>query len=323
MAEKKRKVSILIASRNARDDLPKLFASLGKISYPKSMYEVVFVDDGSTDGSWEIARKFGARVFRFKERRGRAEARNKALRLAKHPLVAWIDSDCEIADRDWIQNMMKHIGGKVVGVAGNQLRPRSGLSRVLWYLPGTAYTAGHPGPASFAPTTSSLFLKKPLLEVGGFDPKMITAEDLEICWRLGERGYRFVKTNEAEIYHNFRSTMTGFERQQFERGEFGAYLFRKYDRGVLWKKMDKMIFLMPFAGTAVLLFPSLIWVPVVAPALFHFGLGYVNFFPAVMWNYLKNERSPLGLLQLVAAEYVKTYATLLGMLAYQIKNLKN
>lgn len=323
MTERKRKVSILIASRNSKEDLPKLFASLRKISYPRSMYEVVFVDDGSTDGSWEIAKKFGARVFRFKERQGRAKARNKALQLAKHPVIAWIDSDCEIADRDWIQNMMKHLGGKVIGVAGNQLKPKSGLSRVLWYLPGTAYNADHAGPASFAPTTSSMFLKKPLLEVGGFDPKMITAEDLEICWRLGEKGYKFVKTNEAEIYHNFRSTMTGFEKQQFERGEFGAYLFRKYDRGALWKKMDKLIFLAPFVGIAAILFPSLLWVPVVAPLLFHVGLGYVNFFPSVMWRYLKNEGSMYGLCQLIVAEYVKTYATLLGLLAYQIRNLRN
>jgi hypothetical protein len=86
--------------------------------------------------------------------------------------------------------------------------------------------------------------------------------------------------------------------------------------------MDKLIFLAPFAGIAAILFPGLLWVPVAAPLLFHVGLGYVNFFPSVMWRYLRDERSMYGLCKLIVAEYVKTYATLLGLLAYQIRNLR-
>lgn len=317
-----RKVSILIASRNAKEDLPKLFASLRKITYPRRLYEIVFVDDGSTDESWKVAKKFGARVFRFETRQGRAKARNKALQLARHQMVAWIDSDCEIADKDWIQNMMKHLKGKVIGAAGSQLKPRSGLPRVLYYLPGTAYSAGKVEEASFAPTTSSLFLKKPLLEAGGFDPSLITAEDLELCWRLSGMGFKFVKTREAAIYHNFRATMSGFARQQYERGVFGGHLFRKRDMGAAWKVVNNLIFLAPFAGIAVILFPQLLWAFALGPLLLHVGLGYVNLFPAVLWNYLRNERSVVGAAQLIAAEYVKMYATLLGLLAYQLKSLR-
>lgn len=317
-----KKVSILIVSRNAKQELPSLFSSLRKITYPRRLYEVVFVDDGSTDGSWKIARKFGARVFRFKERQGRAKARNKALELAKHPIIAWIDSDCEIADRDWVQNMMKHLRNRTVGVAGNQLKPRKGLPRVLYYLPGTAYVANKVEEASFAPTTSSMFLKKPLIEAGGFDPKLITAEDLELCWRLGEKGYRFVKTPEAAIYHNFRATMSGFARQQYERGIFGGHLFKMRDMGLIWRIVNNLVFITPFVGIAALLFPALLWIFAIAPLILHIGLGYVNFFPSVLWRYVKSERNITGAVQLIVAEYVKTYATLLGLLVYQLRNIK-
>jgi len=318
-----RKVSILIASRNAKGDLPKLFESLKKITYPRRLYEIVFVDDGSTDGSWKMAREFGARVFRFDKRQGRAKARNKALQLARHPIVAWIDSDCEIADRRWIENMMKHLKGKTIGVAGNQLKPKCGLPRVLYYLPGTAYTADKTEEASFAPTTSSLFLKKPIIDAGGFDSSLVTAEDLELCWRLGSKGYKFVKTPEAAIYHNFRATMSGFAKQQYERGVFGGHLFRKKDMGPIWRIVNNLIFFLPFAGIAAILFPQILWALPITPLVFHVGLGYVNFFPAVLWLYVRSEKSFVGALQLIAAEYVKTYATLLGLLAYQLKNIRN
>jgi glycosyltransferase involved in cell wall biosynthesis len=322
-ASDRRKVSILIASRNAKADLPRLFASLRRITYPKSLYEVVFVDDGSTDDSWKIAEKFGARVFRFEERQGRARARNKALQMARHPVVAWIDSDCEIADPRWIENMMKHLDGKVVGVAGNQLKPRGDLPRVLYYMPGTAYTADRAGEASHAPTTSSLFLKKPLIDAGGYDPEMITAEDLEMCWRLRRKGYRFVKTEEAAIYHNFRATMSGFARQQYERGVFGAYLLRKYGRGGVWSLMDRAVYALPFAGIAVLLWPGLLWTAALAPLFVNFGLSRLSFFPSILARYALKEGSVVGCFKMVAAEYVYTFCNLMGLLSYQIRNLRD
>lgn len=320
--QKRPKVSILIVGRNARGEVEKLFDSMKKLTYPKRLYEVVFVDDGSTDGTGGIAKKYGAKVFRFPTRQGRAKVRNKALSLAKNSIIAWIDTDCEIEDPRWIENMLKQLKGKVIGVAGDQLKPRGGLPRVMWYLPGTAFTATKVEPASFAPTTSSMFLKKPLLEIGGFDANLITAEDLEICWRLGRKGYKFVKTPEAAIVHNFRSTFRRFIDQQYERGIFGGYLFRMYPLGALGKFLDKLIYVIPFVGIALLLWPKLAYLFLLFPIFFHFGLGYLNFFPGVLWNYLKNERNIFGALQLVLAEYIKTYALLAGLLAYQLRELR-
>lgn len=322
MKTKRPRISILIIGRNASDELPRLFKSFRKLTYPKSLYEVVFVDDGSTDDTWKIAKKFGARVFRFGKRQGRARARNKALSLARNQIIAWIDTDCEIEDPRWIENMLKNIGGKVIGVAGNQLKPRGGLSRVIWYLPGIAYLSGKPKEASFAPTTSSMFLKKPLQRIGGYDENLITAEDLEICWRLGKKGYKFMQIPQSAITHHFRSSFRGFARQQYERGIFGGYLFRKYDKGVAGKIIGNLIFLMPLLGIAVLLWPQILYVVALFPIFLHVGLGYFNFFPGILWRYLKNERDASGVFKLIVAEYIKTFTLLGGLLSYQLRNLK-
>jgi glycosyltransferase involved in cell wall biosynthesis len=322
MVLKKPNVSILIVGRNGKDELPKLFNSLKKITYPKNNYEIVYVDDGSTDGSWEIAEKFGARVFRFMKRQGRARVRNKALRLAKYPLIAWIDTDCEIQDPRWIENMLKYIKGDVIGVAGNQLKPHGGLARVIWYMPGMAYLSTKPKEATFAPTTSSLFVKKHLLEVGGYDESLITAEDLEICWRLGKKGYKFMRIPEAAIIHNFRSSFTGFARQQWERGVFGGYLFRKYGNNLFSKLMDNIIFLMPIFGVAVLLWPQILYLVAIFPLFVYLGLNYVNFFPGILGNYFRKEKNIGGVFKLIVAEYIKTFTLIGGLLQYQIQNLR-
>lgn len=321
MGASRPKVSVLIIGRNARDELPRLLKSFKKLTYPRRLYEVVFVDDGSEDGTGEIAKRFGARVFRFPKRQGRARARNKALSLAKHPIIAWIDTDCEIQDPHWIENMLKHLKGKVIGVAGDQLKPLGGLSRVIWYLPGMAYLADKPKEVSFAPTTSSMFMRKPLLDIGGFDVNLITAEDLELCWRLGRKGYKFMQIPNAAITHHFRSSFKGFAKQQYERGIFGGYLFKKYDMGMKGKILGNFIFFLPPLGIMALLWPPLLWAVALFPLVVHAGLGYFNSFPGVLWNYLRNEGSISGAVKLIAAEYIKTFALLAGLIAYQLKSL--
>lgn len=322
MKVKRPKISVLIIGRNDKSGLERLLKSFKKLTYPRRLYEVVFVDDGSSDGTGDVAKKFGARVFRFESRQGRARARNKALSLAKNKIIAWIDTDCEIQDPRWIENMLEHIDGKFIGVAGDQLKPLGGLSRVIWYMPGMAYLADRPKEVSFAPTTSSMFVKKPILDVGGFDESLITAEDLELCWRLGRKGYRFMQIPKSAITHHFRASFKGFAKQQYERGIFGGYLLRKYGKNSASKVLDNTIFFMPILGVALILWPHLLYAVAVFPLVVHAGLGYFNFFPKVLWNYLRNEKSLSGAIKLIAAEYVKTFTLLGGLLDYQIRNLR-
>lgn len=320
------KVSILIVSRNAAKDLPRLFRSIKKLKYPKKNLEVIFVDDASSDNSIEIAAKFGAQTFRFEKRQGRAKVRNFALKKASYNLIAWIDSDCEIVDEYWIQNMLKYLKGKVVGVGSPQLKPKDSLlQKTIWYLPGMAIPRG-PKKASWAPTTGSLFYKRALKEIGGYDENLITSEDLDACWKLSRKGYEFFWSDRAEIIHHFRATLTSFIKQHFERGIYGAvlaeknrkqfpYIYNILKYSLVWVPIF-LIFLYsinPILISLLLLFPLFIYLSS--------NFSFVRFYPKLMLEVLFKERDIRFLFILLVLAYARFIPLFLGVWRYYLGKL--
>jgi len=315
------KVSILIVGRNEETNLPKLFDSLKKLTYPKDSYEVVYVDDASSDRSPEIAKAYGAIVHRAERRQGRGGIRNLALSKAKHPLVAWIDADCEVVDPDWLQQMLGHLGGAVAGVSGHQMRPPIGLPRLISYLPGMMVEVNRAREASWAPTTSSLFIKRVLIEAGGYRNDLVTAEDLEICWRLGEKGWKFVHIPEAKVVHHFRATLDGFVRQQWERGVFGAALIRRYRKGAFATAFNALWFGALLAAAIGVFFPPLLAAIAVVPFLLYMGLDGIHPVTGMLAGYRRDGGGVGGMFRLLALNYIKTAALLGGILRYQFGSL--
>ncbi|MBI4015363.1 MAG: glycosyltransferase [Candidatus Aenigmarchaeota archaeon] len=265
------KVSILIIARNEEHNIPKLFKSLKRLRYPRDSYEIVLIDDKSTDNTGKVAKSFGARVVRNENWAGRGRARNIALKNAKYDHVAWIDADCEIVNENWLNDMIPYLKGKVVGVAGTHVFPSHGNSvqKAIWFLPGMHMETDKPKEFSRAPTTSSLFLKKPLIDVGMFNEKLVTGEDLEICMRLRKNGYKFMLIPSAKIIIGYRKTAFRYMEQQIEYGSEGAKILAKYHgRGKILLSIPVLILL--FA--AAYLFPLLIPVYLASLFLLHFTL---------------------------------------------------
>ena len=97
-------ISVIIATYNSKNLLLNCLKSLGKQNYPLNKFEVIVVDDGSTDGTYETLRKlktkFRTKVLR-QNRKGPAAARNLAAKEAKGEIVAFTDADCEVP-QNWL-----------------------------------------------------------------------------------------------------------------------------------------------------------------------------------------------------------------------------
>ena len=101
-------ISIVVPVKNSKKTLRNLLTSLLDQDFPKTDYEIVLVDDGSSDGSLETIEDIvkssivGIKVIKLPEGRGCFHARNKGIEMAEGEIIAFIDSD-EIADRVWLK----------------------------------------------------------------------------------------------------------------------------------------------------------------------------------------------------------------------------
>jgi len=85
---------VVVPARNAQDTVPILLAALDRSTFARP-WELVLVDDASTDATPDLAKSWGARVVRLEGQSGPAAARNAGLAAASAPLVAFTDADCE------------------------------------------------------------------------------------------------------------------------------------------------------------------------------------------------------------------------------------
>ncbi|MGZ5019236.1 MAG: glycosyltransferase, partial [Chthoniobacterales bacterium] len=107
-------VSVIVCSYNGARTLPACLDSLGTLDYPD--YEVILVDDGSTDNTAEIAARYPQVKFIQQKNHGLSHARNTGAQAARGEVLAYTDSDC-MADRDWLYFLINTLlSGNYAGV---------------------------------------------------------------------------------------------------------------------------------------------------------------------------------------------------------------
>ena len=223
------KISVVVATYNAVRTLDDCLSSLGKLRYPD--YEVVVVNDGSTDGSDTIIRRYPFRAVTTRNQ-GVSAARNEGLRAATGEIVAYIDSDAR-ADPDWLSYLAAtFLESDFVGVGGpNLVPPEDGwLAKCVYRSPGgPTQVMLDDQSAEHIPGCNMAFRKWALEEIGGFDPIFTkAADDVDICWRLLERGYRIGFSPSAVVWHHRRPSVKAYWRQQVGYGQSEAILERKH-----------------------------------------------------------------------------------------------
>lgn len=224
------KVSVVVCTYNGSKTLRVCLRSLKKLNYPD--YEVIVVDDGSSDAVPEVAKSFeGVRYIR-QENRGLSVARNTGMEAAIGEVVAYTDDDCR-ADEDWLYYLVGDLADSEFKAMGghNFLPPEdSATAAAVMASPGgpihvmlTAREAEH------IPGCNMVFDKAALQEIGGFDPTYRKAgDDVDVCWRLQEAGHKIGFNPAGFVWHYRRATVGAYLKQQAGYGEAEALLFRKH-----------------------------------------------------------------------------------------------
>ncbi|MBX9577149.1 MAG: glycosyltransferase [Chthoniobacterales bacterium] len=228
--EKQPKVSVIVCSYNGGQTLEACLQSLQKIDYPD--YEVIVVDDGSTDNTQEILKNHQWVHAITQPNKGLSVARNVGAAAATGEILAYTDSDC-MADPDWLFYLVGTLlSGNYAGVGGPNISPPA----ENWHQACVAAAPGGPSHvlltdviAEHIPGCNMAFHRWAFERIGGFDPEYRKAgDDVDFCWRLQQEGQIIAFSPAAIVWHYRRFTLKAFRKQQEGYGEAESLLRFKH-----------------------------------------------------------------------------------------------
>ena len=223
------RVSVVVCAYNSEDTLRSCFDGLRELDYPD--YEVIVVNDGSTDATDDIVREYGFRLIST-ENRGLSSARNSGLEAATGEIVAYMDADAR-PDPHWLCHLATAFTrSSHAGIGGPNIPPADdgATAECVANAPGgPIHVLLSDEIAEHIPGCNMAFWKSSLEAIGGFDPRFrIAGDDVDICWRLQDQGWTVGFSPGAVVWHHRRGCVKSYLKQQFEYGKAEALLERKW-----------------------------------------------------------------------------------------------
>jgi lipopolysaccharide/colanic/teichoic acid biosynthesis glycosyltransferase/glycosyltransferase involved in cell wall biosynthesis len=224
-------LSVIVPARNAGQTLPDCLDGLRNQSLGSDRYEVIVVDDGSTDETRAIAAAGAGRVI-SQPPTGPAAARNAGALAARGELLVFTDADCAPSPGFLEQLSAALQDGEVVGAKGAYRTLQRGLvSRFVQQEYQHKYDRMARQPKiDFIDTYAAAYRRSVFLDNGGFDVAYPTAcvEDQEFSFRLAEKGYRLAFAPTATVFHRHDRSVAEYVRRKYGIGYWKAFLLHRH-----------------------------------------------------------------------------------------------
>lgn len=214
-------ISIVIANYNGKKYLRDCLNSVVKTTYQN--YEVIIIDDGSTDSSTRIIESYikkhkHFRLFKNERNKGAAASRNVAIKKTTGNIIVFLDNDTEV-QASWLTHMVKELAPKNIGACQSRLMDfekrkliqNTGVklwAATAWGLPQHQWKSYKKGlikkqDLEIIAISAALAVKREVVEkIGGFDEdEAVVTEDLDFSWRIWLAGYKMVLAEKSVVYH--------------------------------------------------------------------------------------------------------------------------
>ena len=225
--------SLIIPAYNSEKTIILCLDTAVNQSISKNTYEIIVVDDGSTDNTAKIVSRYDAvRLIRQKNQ-GPATARNRGAQEAQGEILIFTDSDCEIG-AVFIKNILSQFdkNPQIVGVQGGyKTKQKEFIAQFGQVEIETRYAKMEQSRyIDFIGTYAAAYRADVFQKYGGFDTSFPTAcgEDAEFSYRLSEDGCKLFFSRQAFVYHQHPSTLKQYLRVKFYRGFWHVRLYRKH-----------------------------------------------------------------------------------------------
>jgi glycosyltransferase involved in cell wall biosynthesis len=217
-------ISLVIPVYNAEETLGGLLRSISEQTLAAELFEVIAVDDGSTDRSAELVRTCPGIQLLSQKNRGPGAARNLGTRHARGAIIAYTDADCILPPSFLSEHLRLHDENKDIDGIHGGIAPANALrygSCVLadhlcnWFWD---YNASSEHEAEYMPS-ANMSIKRRVLEAGVcWSEKRITGEDVDLSLQMCAHGMRMRFFPGPYLYHVDRASLRQFLRHQYNWG---------------------------------------------------------------------------------------------------------
>lgn len=287
--------SIIIPTKNEEQNIGNCLDSIFSVSWDKGDFEIILIDNGSTDRTIEIVRAFDVTYF-VRPNDTLGGLRNFGAWKSNGKILAFLDADCTVHS-SWLREASRYLADKEVACFGSPpiVPPGSTWVQRTWFQ---VRQKRNPGETEWLESMNMFVRRDAFISVGGFDEELITCEDYDISLRLKRVGKLMVEPRIVAIHHGEAATVTDFYRKEIWRGTGNFHGMSRH--GISLRELPSVALPLFYLilGTIVVLFPvawyvvsgrlnSLLW-------LISFAIWQAPLAALALWKIRSNLRLSQG-----------------------------
>lgn len=208
--------SVIIPAKNESENIGRCLDSVLQVDWDPAEFEVIVVDNGSSDDTPWLAGQRGAKVY-VQPGLTISGLRNFGASQASGALLAFLDADCTV-ERSWLREAAKYLPRRDIVCFGSppQVPPEATWVQRAWYQVRCKREAL--GETAWLESMNMFVRRDAFARCGGFDEKLVTCEDYDISLRLKAFGKVYTDAGVRACHYGEASTLSHFFRKERWRG---------------------------------------------------------------------------------------------------------